>query len=80
MLCRWAYIEDHTERSAWIAAIVAVVSMVIAFGVSFWLKQRMAAQEANKKADGDIEKGADAGVFNDICLSAVMLLRNRSSC
>lgn len=67
--CRWKYIEDHTERSAWIATIVAAASLLLAVGVSYWLKQRMATQEANKKADGDIEKGEAGRFFSEMCCS-----------
>lgn len=60
--CRWKWIEDHTERSAWIAAVVAAGAFLIAIGVSIFLKNRLAQQEIAKEKGEDVEKAADTGV------------------
>lgn len=62
-LCRWKWIEDHTERSAWIAAVVASVAMLISVGIAFWLKGYLARQEEAKAKD--VEKGVDGEVKAD---------------
>lgn len=58
-MCRWKWIKDHTERSAWIAAVFAAGAFLIAIGVSAWLKNHLAAREANKGKESDVEKGSD---------------------
>eukprot|EP00892_Ulva_mutabilis_P005853 jgi/Ulvmu1/363/UM001_0370.1 len=54
---QWKWIKDHTERSAWIAAVVGAVALVISAFVSFWIKKRLHSQEVAKKEGGDVEKG-----------------------
>jgi len=56
---QWKWIKDHTERSAWIAAVIGAAAFLIAIGVSFWLKSHLAGKEAAKAKGEDIEKGEE---------------------
>jgi phosphate/sulfate permease len=70
---QWKYIKDRTDRSAWIAAILAVGCTIIAAVVSFGLRKRVVnALEHADGADKDVEKGekveVDVGGLHSTCL------------
>jgi phosphate/sulfate permease len=56
---QWKYVEDRTDRSAWIAAIIGVVSVILAAVLGVFLKKKvLAALEHAKTAPEDVENGS----------------------
>lgn len=63
-MCRWNYLTERIDRSAWIAAIIATVSFIVMIFVSVWLKKGMdERREQQKQKQEDIEKGIHEGVL-----------------
>lgn len=56
---QWAWLKaQETKASAWIAAIIAAVSMIVGVGFSFWLKGKVDKQIQEGKLAADLEGGA----------------------
>ena len=67
--CRWDYLEDRIDRSAWIAAVIATVSFVVMIFVSMWLKRRLDdSYEAERQKQEDQEKGVHKGPHRELPL------------
>jgi phosphate/sulfate permease len=63
---QWSYVDEHTDRSAWIAAIIAGFFFLVTIGVTIWLRNKLdIAHEKGEEAD--IEKAPkDANVVKDL--------------
>ena len=75
---QWEWIKDHTERSAWIAAVIAAVSFVVTIFISILLKKRLDADHSDKQAAAeDAEKNGGVVEKGVLRSSATVALYNR---
>jgi solute carrier family 20 (sodium-dependent phosphate transporter) len=54
---QWSFVDDRTDRSAWIAAIIAVVATILTAGLSAFLKKK--ADQQAKDVENGVEKPSD---------------------